>query len=136
MMQNNPLPDVTAPSRAEVDACWLALIDGRVSRSAVHEWTVKWVESESLWPIQDPMVRNALQHLHGFDLVSVPGQPGTVRHSLSGPYLRSLFQVAQEYKEWRRNCDVYDADPEGYMRSAKERARREMAHLEAREDDS
>jgi hypothetical protein len=38
-----------------------------MSREAVHEWSVQWVENADA-RIDDGMVSTALQALHGFDM--------------------------------------------------------------------
>jgi hypothetical protein len=56
-----------APTRGQIEDRWLALIEGRMSREAVHEWSVQWVEDERV-DVGDAMVWDALVHLHGFDM--------------------------------------------------------------------
>jgi hypothetical protein len=72
------------------------------------------------------MVRNALQHLHGYDLTRDSDHPEIVRHSSSGSYIRSLQDVAVELEQWFSDCEAYDADPETYARTAKARALRAL----------
>jgi hypothetical protein len=123
IMGGEILPDVAMPSRADVETSWLGLINGRAARHVVHEWAAKWVEHEEDRPISDVMILKGLQYLHGFDLVRVPGKPGTLRHASNGDYLQSDEGIAQDLDRWRQDCEVYDADPEEYMRVARRRAR-------------
>lgn len=121
-MSEGLLPDVVSPTRAQVEACWQGLAAGRVARADAHAWAAKWVEGEGLRKITDLMVRNALQHIHGYDLTRDSEHPEILRHSPSGRYIRSLQDVAEELDQWLSNCEVYDADPKTYVRSARERA--------------
>jgi hypothetical protein len=122
------------PSRAVVEDCWRGLIGGNLTRHDVHEWAVKWVEGRQQRLVDDPMVRNGLQYLHGFDLVRVPDQPGKVRHAQNGDFLRSDGQIAQELERWLDNCEAYDADPDGYMRDAMARVNEHIHRSQGDED--
>lgn len=122
VMREGQLPDVALPTREQVEACWQGLAAGRVGRADAHAWAAKWVEGDGLRKITDLMVRNALQHIHGYDLTRDSERPETLRHSSSGRYIRSLQDVAEELDQWLSNCEAYDADPEAYVRSARERA--------------
>jgi hypothetical protein len=119
-MDDGILPRVAEPSRADVEACWLSLISGDVTRSAVHEWATRWVEGTE--PANDPMVQNGLQYLHGFDLIRSPDRSGAVRHSATGDYIRSDTEVIHELERWHSRCLEYDRDPEAYAQTARIRA--------------
>ena len=80
-----------SPSRRDVEDRWLALLAGVVSRDEVHNWAEPWVMDEEE-RINDPMVRAAVQRLHGFDLVADPERPGVVRHG-----------GGQKYGRWARS---------------------------------
>jgi len=129
----SPVPP--APTREQIEGRWLALIEGRVSREAVHEWSVQWVEP---WRAQrgvdndvyvdDPMVWNGLLCLHGFDMTAQPERPNLVKHGPPGLYVHSHQHIVAELSRWRTRCVDYDADPEGFRRRARERIE---AHLAA-----
>jgi hypothetical protein len=78
------------PDRAEVEAKWEAVIDGRLTREEVHDWAEPFVLDERS---DDVMVLAALQQLHGFDLTGErSGDPFKVTHghlSTSGRSKRS-----------------------------------------------
>jgi hypothetical protein len=126
VMSEGLLPDVASPTRAQVEVCWQALAAGRVARADAHAWAAKWVEGEGLRRIPDQMVRNALQHLHGYDMARDSEHPEIVRHSSSGNYVRSLQEVAGELDRWLSDCEAYDVDPKAYAHAAKERALRAL----------
>ena len=58
-----------APSRAEVEAQLLALIDGQISRDDATSWAMQWVAAPEPG-VDDEVVWNALNQLAGADAVS------------------------------------------------------------------
>src|SRR5690606_36891970 len=96
------------PTRKDVEARWRSLVQGRTSRRDVHEWTAEWVERRDS-EIDDPMVRNALQHLHGFDLMR-DASDGTVRHGAGESYVHSDDDIQRALNRWLANCQEFDAD--------------------------
>lgn len=117
-----PEKELAAPTRAEVEARWQSLIEGRSTRQEVHEWAVPWVEHHD-HEISDPMVLNGLQHLHGFDLTYDEKSPNMVRHGPGHRYVHSEQDIASSLQRWRANCATYDADPEAYVALRKRLAR-------------
>jgi RHS repeat-associated protein len=110
------------PTRADVENRWMGIVQGRFTRNEVHMWASRWVETGGLRQLRDAMVRNALQHLHGYDLVRNPDHPERIRHAPEGDFIRSLDTVAQELEQWHSDCRAYDADPQGYALAARRRA--------------
>jgi hypothetical protein len=118
-----------APTRADVEAHWRALLAGRTTRAEVHDWARTWVEGDDS-AITDPMVRTALQHLHGFDLTFDAAAPDRMRHGPGEHHVHSPQHIADALDRWRADCAAYDADP----RAFRERKRREaLARLEREE---
>ncbi|MFD3651986.1 hypothetical protein [Streptomyces sp. NPDC058620] len=114
------------PGRAEVAAQWRALASGEVTREAVHAWAFRWVEGEGAFTdFEEPLVLTGLQYLHGFDLCCDPDRPDVVRHGTSGEgeWVASLNDVADGLAHWEEQCALYDADPQGWSRAVRERAR-------------
>jgi len=91
-----------------------------MSREAVHEWSVQWVEDERV-DVGDAMVWNALLHLHGFDMTAQPERPNLVSHGPPGLYVHSHQHIVAELSRWRTRCVGYDANPDGFRRRARER---------------
>ncbi|MFF4831555.1 hypothetical protein [Streptomyces sp. NPDC001315] len=118
------------PSRSDVEGCWLALLAGTTSRREVHDWAEQWVGDEED-RIHDPMVRAALQRLHGFDLVADSERPGVVRHGSSQEYIWSLDEIENELQSWQAKCARYDSDPQEYRRVMRERLRAYIENPEA-----
>ncbi|WTW96005.1 hypothetical protein OG216_22655 [Streptomycetaceae bacterium NBC_01309] len=121
------LPDATPPppGRAEVAAQWRALVQGEVTREAVHAWAVPWVEGEgALADFEDPLVATALQYLHGFDLCRNPGRPGVIWHGTSGEgeWCHSFDDITGGLNRWREKCALYDADPHAWIQMTREQA--------------
>jgi hypothetical protein len=159
---SNDVPAVRMPTRGDVEACWLGVLGGAVSREEAHNWAARWVESAELSQIPDIPVRTALQYLHGYDLVVDMTHPENVWHAAEdeqerksrGAYRRSLDEIAHDLDRWRAGLQAYDADPqaallaarnrsweelrrvdpEGYAHLVRDRARREIERL--RRDDS
>ncbi len=115
--------DRPAPSREDVDARWVALIEGRTTREEVHAWASQWVGKV---PVHDPMVDSALLHLHGFGLW-VGANPSYVSARRSDDYLHSDEEVVNAYRRWQADCVKFDTDREGYLR---EKRAAVEAHLE------
>jgi hypothetical protein len=112
----------SVPARSDAKERWQALLEGRTTRREVHEWAALWVEERDS-EVEDPMLRNALQHLHGFDLTYDSGNPRVMRHNKGGErYVHSDEEVADALAQWEANCRLYDSDPAAYLRQAKERA--------------
>jgi hypothetical protein len=104
------------PTRAQVEAVWLSLIDGATNREQVRRWAARWVEEAPESPL-DGAIRVALQHLHGF---SVWSQNGTRRAS-ADPYQFTLDDIQVRFLDWRLSCEEYDKDPLGWRLSQIER---------------
>lgn len=125
----------TPPGRAEVAAWWRALVAGEVSREGAHAWAAPWVEGDGgPADFADPLVVTALQYLHGFDLRRDPGRPGELWHGAAGEegeWYRPREDIAAGLARWERNCALYDADPEGWLRGIREQARAVLRAEEA-----
>jgi hypothetical protein len=121
------------PDRAEVEAKWEAVIDGRLTREEVHDWAEPFVLDERS---DDMMVLTALQQLHGFDLTGDrSGDPFKVtHHGPPGQYIRSIEEVAAQLTKWRNRCVEYDADPASYLQRARDAAVRRIAEERSRPD--
>lgn len=112
----------SVPVRSDAKERWRALLEGRRTRREVHEWAAPWVEERDS-EVEDPMLRNALQYLHGFDLTRDSGNPSVMRHDKGGDgYVHSDEEIADALARWEANCRLYDSDPAAYLRQAKERA--------------
>ena len=109
-------------TRATVAQMWRAVLEGTVSRSDAHAWAAQWVDADDP-DVRDPMVWSALQRLHGFDLVWTSPAQTTVRHGGPGVDVHPLRDIRSALATWRAACEEYDADPEGYVRRMRERAR-------------
>ncbi|NRQ30873.1 hypothetical protein HII36_03340 [Nonomuraea sp. NN258] len=60
---------------------------------------------------REPMVRAALQHLHGFDLTHDPERPGVVRHGGTGRQVHDDAWIAERLARWEADCRHHDGDP-------------------------
>ena len=60
------------PSRADVEAELLRLIDGRTTRDEATAWAMQWVAASDPG-VDDEVVWNALNNLAGADAVSTDG---------------------------------------------------------------
>jgi hypothetical protein len=112
------------PSRDEVERHWSALLDGTLSREAVHAWAVPWVEGAETG--QDPLVNAAVQFLHGCDLSApIGGRRRQVRHGLrpGWDYVRSPAEIASERERWRADLERFDRDPHAWRRERFTRVR-------------
>jgi hypothetical protein len=135
IMTSGNLPmDAALPTRADVERRWVSLIQGGITRDEVHAWAARWVETGGLGQIPDLMIRNALQHLHGYDLTRDPENPEVLRHDSNGIHVRTDGEIAEEIEEWRSNCLAYDRDPQGYVQSARNRGRDALQGLECDPD--
>lgn len=101
-----------APTRAVVEARWMALIEGQATRDEVHAWAAPWVEFDPF--IGQPLVESALQSLHGFDLTRDPEQPNLLTHGGEGEFVHSDADIADGLSRWKRRCVEHDADPVGF----------------------
>ncbi|WP_330247129.1 hypothetical protein OHA33_33105 [Streptomyces sp. NBC_00562] len=78
------------PDLDEIESCFAAVVEGRVSRDAADRWAARWVIDDTLeW---DELSWWALRLLHGIDL-----RPG-----LEEPYLHDDEQVRGWLEELRR----------------------------------
>lgn len=96
----------TPPTRAEVERRWRALIAGETSREDTHRWVKPWVEER--WAELEPLVENALQSLHGFDMTCDPQNRNLVRHGgrdEGRPYYHSDRHIEVELDRWLQNLD-------------------------------
>jgi hypothetical protein len=100
------------PTRDDVTSHWVALIERRSTREAVHDWAAQWVGKV---PVSDPMVDTALLYLHGFGLTVGPNPSYSTRRE-SGEYMHSDEEIVRAYERWRADCVKYDTDREGYLR--------------------
>lgn len=113
--------DQSPPTRADVESRWRFLVQHQSSRRELHEWAAEWVESRDI-EIDDPMVRNALQHLHGFDLTRNSNDEDAVRHGAGEFYVHSDAEIEHALNRWLANCEEFDADPKEYIERAKRQA--------------
>ena len=86
-----PLP---RPTRAELDRCFVALLDGTRTREDVDRWAAPWHTYPDDECARDQVVWLALNMLHGIDLRIVP----------DGPYLHSDEQIRQWLTAFRQVC--------------------------------
>ena len=92
----------TWPSEEDVEAHWVALIVGTLTREQVHEWTVPWVEGDAAgWHGGLEHVLDGLTTLHGFSMAYDPTTPHRVHHGGSGPFVRSDADIVAELDRWR-----------------------------------
>ncbi|MCP2349287.1 hypothetical protein [Nonomuraea roseoviolacea] len=68
------------PTRADVEAQFVALLNGSSTRDEVDRWAAQWDGAD----IDDDLVWWALDKLHGVDMAHGPG----------GPYLHDDEQIA------------------------------------------
>ena len=79
-MSSTPYPP---PSRDQIEARLLALLDGSQSRDEVDRWAAQWVTDPDGGGVEDEDVWWALTQLYGIDL----------RHAKDGPYLHDDEQI-------------------------------------------
>ncbi|QKW53171.1 hypothetical protein [Streptomyces buecherae] len=115
------------PTREDVVACWVGLVEGRVRRDQAHAWAARWVEAEEAH-IRDPLVRSALLRLHGFDMICVNAQGNVMRHGGQGEFVYSITEIASALEQWRQDCAVFDSDPAGFPEREREAARAYRRH--------
>jgi hypothetical protein len=101
------------PDRHLVRAVWEAVIEGRTSRESAHSWSTTWMERAITRP-KDLMVAVAIDHIHGFDMASLPHSPGLVHHGGPGVWIRSIDEILRDYRSWLLKCTNYDLDPVGW----------------------
>ncbi|MFI9046101.1 hypothetical protein [Streptomyces sp. NPDC053427] len=78
------------PDLDEIEACFAAVVEGRMSRDAADRWAARWAVDDTLdW---DELSWWALRLLHGIDL-----RPGP-----EGPYVNDDEQVRGWLEELRR----------------------------------
>ncbi len=82
----------SAPSRADVEGWFAALLSGAASRDAVDRCAAAVVLDDV--DVQDDVVWWALELLHGIDL----------RHGPDEPYLHDEAQIADWLEEFRDRC--------------------------------
>lgn len=107
-----------APTRDEVAAHWVELIQGRLSRAEAHAWASQWVgvaEAE----VADLMAENGLLHLHGFSMTATGGS--------QDDYVHTHSDIVDAYGRWLHDCARFDADPTVFMSEKRAEAR---AYLE------
>ncbi|MGW4524055.1 hypothetical protein [Amycolatopsis sp. NPDC004378] len=116
------------PDREQVTRTWTDLISGSTTRADAHSWAAPWVE-DTPELVTDPMTRNALLHLHGFDQAYT--DDGEVGHGVSTDWLHSEEDIVAAFTRWQAATAEYDEDPAGYAARARQRAlaqlRREQA---------
>lgn len=110
---------MAVPDREQVARTWTALISGAITRTDAHSWAVPWVE-DAPELVADPMTRNALLHLHGFDQAYTPD--GEVGHGVSTDWLHSEEDIAAAFTRWQTATAEYDQDPVGYAARVRRRA--------------
>jgi hypothetical protein len=106
--------DEDVVDRSAVEAVWVALAEGRVSREWVHAWADPLVRSEA-GVADDVLTRMGLQFLHGFDLAPCDDAVFGVRHGGPGGYAKSVGQVAADLEAWSEHCAAHDRDPGGWV---------------------
>ncbi|MGV9774450.1 hypothetical protein [Streptosporangium sp. NPDC003464] len=78
------------PGLEEIEQCFIAVLDGRMSRDEADRWAARWVADDDLaW---DDVAWWALHLLHGIDLA----------HGPDGDLLHDDEQVHQWLEELRR----------------------------------
>jgi len=80
--------------------------------------------------VTDPMTRDALLHLHGFDLTYTGD--GKVGRSVSTDWLHSEEDITTGFSRWQKATAEYDHDPVGYRARARQCAL-ELLRKEQRE---
>jgi hypothetical protein len=119
---------VTVPDREQVARTWTELISGAITRADAHSWAVPWVE-DAPERVPDPMTRNALLHLHGFDQAYTGD--GEVGHGVSIDWLHSEEDIASAFTRWQTATAEYDQDPAGYAARARRRALEQLRREQA-----
>jgi hypothetical protein len=97
--------------------------DGLRTREIVHAWAVPWVEGDAdVGPPQDIMVGTGLQYLHGLDMTGDPSSLELISHGGPGGYVLSDNEVSARLEHWLEMRVEYNADPQGFVERARERA--------------
>jgi hypothetical protein len=93
------------PTRSDIAEKWRELIEGQLSRQAVHEWAAPWVEE---WDhlVEDMGVRQGLLYLHGFDLIYVAQERNIVRHGGVGRHVHDMQHIISKFDEWRSRWGI------------------------------
>jgi hypothetical protein len=82
------------PTHADIEAVFLGLLDGRLTRDEVDRWASQWIATDDP-DIRDSNTRWALEHLYGIDLTHGvrrhPPQDRKRRCSLSSARLVALY---------------------------------------------
>lgn len=121
-------------TREDVERNWTALVCGELPRAEVAQWATRAMLEEDL--THDLMVALAVQRLSGFDLVIPAGRPGglladgttevtlffadspyAVTRSGEGTWYHADAEVSERYHEWKRECALYDVDPQAWRDS-------------------
>lgn len=89
------------PSVAEVEAKWVALVRGTLTREQVHEWTIPWVEGDGAgWNRGLGHVEDGVQTLHGFSMSYDPATPHLIHHGPPGVYVKTKEDIVAELARW------------------------------------
>lgn len=126
--RRNRAAPIAAPSRAEVEDKWQALINGRSNRVATARWARAWAWTP-LEVTSEPLVMSALQALDGFDLLHDPTAPNVVGRGDKPErwkYVHSEQHVVEELERWKARIAEHDEDPAGFFQRIRERARNEI----------
>ncbi|WP_394362925.1 hypothetical protein [Amycolatopsis sp. SB7-3] len=62
---------MTVPTRAEVREVLQALVDGAITPAQADDWARPWLVDDR-FPVEDELVRQALDRLFGADLMTSP----------------------------------------------------------------
>ena len=119
---------MTVPGREQVVRTWTELISGAITRADAHSWAAPWVE-DAPERVPDPMTRNALLYLHGFDQAYT--DDGKVGHGVSNDWLHSEEDIASALNRWQAATAEYDQDPAGYAARARRRALEQLRKEQA-----
>ncbi|MDN3243041.1 hypothetical protein [Glycomyces tritici] len=90
---------MTPPTKAEVEHQWGNLIRGVITREQAHAWAKPWVEE--CFEQVDPIVENALQSLHGFDLVYTDPDRTWIAHGGPGDYVHDSAWIRESFERWQ-----------------------------------
>jgi hypothetical protein len=78
------------PTHADIEAVFLGLLDGRLTRDEVDRWASQWIATDDP-DIRDSNTRWALEHLYGIDLT----------HGGPDDYLHPMDQITEWLNEFR-----------------------------------
>lgn len=93
-------PASAAPDRDAVAGQWRRVIAGETTREEAHAWARPWVEERD-GEVDDPVVRSALLHLHGVDLVRAEPGGTSLRHGGRGTYVHSAEALQEAFDRWQ-----------------------------------